>query len=83
VGTQPQEHLQHLQHLKRFDDDVDLKNGVVKEKCSGGSSFKDGVQRNGQFCVKMDGISGEVMRSGVDVCCQLYENAVVSRIKSQ
>jgi hypothetical protein len=68
---------------KKSNDDVVHRNGVVKEKCSGGSSFKDGVQRNGQFCVKMDGISGEVMRSGVDVCCQLYENAVVSRIKSQ
>ena len=60
------------QSLKRFVDDVVHRNGVVKEKYSGGSSFKDGVQRNGQFCVKMDGISGEVMRSGVDVCCQLY-----------
>ena len=57
-------------HVQRLDDDVVHRNGVVKEKCSGGGSFKDGVQRNGQFCVKIDGISGEVMRSGVDVCVQ-------------
>ena len=62
---------------KKSNDVVVHMNGVVKEKCSGGSSFKDGVQRNEQFCVKIDGIRGEVVRSGVDVCVQLYENDVV------